>query len=203
MPVSALLFDIGNVLVTFDFAIAARRFAQQCPFSEDQIIQLIEPLKVPLECGRLGDDEFVSRGMELIRFAGSPAEFAEIWCGIFAVNRPMEPLLARLPASRPRHLLSNTSGLHKDHLFAGFRIFRHFQGGVFSHLAGCMKPEERIFRIAIDELGLVPEETLYIDDLPQNIEAAAGIGFHTHHYSPDDHASLEARLGDEGLLGRD
>ncbi len=200
MPVTSLLFDIGNVLVTFDFSLAARGFAERCRLPAEEIIRRIEPLKAPLESGQMGDDEFVRQGMELIGFAGEPGEFTRSWCEIFAVNEPMESLLARLPAGLPRHLLSNTSGLHKEHLFTEFPVFSRFGSGVYSHLAGCMKPDEKIFRLAIEELRLDPASTLFIDDLPPNIAAAERLGFRCHHYSLEDHASLEARLRKEGLL---
>lgn len=189
-----LLSDIGNVLVTFDFSRAAARFSEKCPLAAAEILQTLDPLKVPLESGQLKGDEFVRQGMTMIEFAGTPAEFSAIWCDIFATNPAMEATLASLPAALPRHLLSNTSDLHKEHLLSSFPVFRHFQGGVYSYLAGCMKPEERIFRAAIESLALDPAETFFVDDLAPNIATARALGFNTHHYDPGEHGAFERAL---------
>lgn len=189
-----LLSDIGNVLVTFDFTRAAARFAEKCPLAAGQILHTLDPLKGPLESGQLMGDEFVRQGMAMIEFADTADEFSEIWCDIFATNPAMDATLASLPAALPRHLLSNTSDLHKEHLLGAFPIFRHFQGGVYSYLAGCMKPEERIFRIAIESLALNPAETFFVDDLAPNIATARALGFITHHYDPADHGAFERAI---------
>lgn len=191
-----LLSDIGNVLVTFDFTKAAARFAEKCPLAAEEVLRALDPLKGPLESGQLQGDEFVQQGMAMIEFAGTAAEFSDIWCDIFATNAAMEAALGGLPACLPRHLLSNTSHLHKEHLLASFPIFRHFQGGIYSYLAGCMKPEERIFRIAIESLALDPAETFFVDDLAPNIATARSLGFITHHYDPADHGAFERALRD-------
>ena len=189
-----LLSDIGNVLVTFDFSMAAARFAEKSTLGAGEILHTLEPLKAPLESGRLMGDEFVTRGMSMIHFTGTREEFADTWCDIFATNTPMEATLAALPPDMPRFLLSNTSDLHKEHLLAAFPIFRHFQDGVYSYLAGCMKPEAEIFDIATTALALDPAETFFVDDLAPNIATAASLGFVTHHYDPADHPAFERAL---------
>jgi putative hydrolase of the HAD superfamily len=190
----ALLSDIGNVLVSFDFRPAAARFAERCPYSADDVLRRLDPLKVPLESGGLMGEEFVRRGMEIIRFDGSPGEFTAIWCDIFQTNTAMEHTLATLPAALPSYLLSNTSDLHKEHLLREFPVFRHFSSGVYSYLARSMKPDEAIFRTAIDSLGLVPGETLFVDDLAPNIATAQRLGFITHHYDLNRHDAFEGDL---------
>lgn len=194
MPSPVLLSDIGNVLVHFDFSRAAEGFAKQSPLSAKEVIRTLDPLKGPLESGQLVGDTFVQRGIELIEFSGTPAEFRQIWCDIFSPNAPMDQTLAELNSRVPMHLLSNTSDLHKDFLLAEFPIFRHFSDGVYSYSARSMKPDAAIFQTAIDQLDLDPAQTFYIDDLAPNIETARQLGFQTFHYSDDRHAALDAEL---------
>lgn len=194
MPGPVLLCDIGNVLVHFDFSRAAERFSRQSPLSTEEVLRVLDPLKVPLESGRLAGDAFVRQGMDMIGFSGTADEFRDIWCDIFSTNEPMEQLLASLNQRVPMLLLSNTSDLHKDFLFERFPIFRHFTSGVYSYSAGCMKPDEAIFRITIEQLGLDPGRTFYIDDLLPNIETARQLGFRTFHYSDEHHVRLAAEL---------
>lgn len=194
MPSPVLLSDIGNVLVHFDFSRAAERFAKLCPLSKNDVLRALDPLKGPLESGQLIGDAFVERGMEMIQFAGTEAEFRDIWCDIFSLNPPMEQTLASLNQRVPMHLLSNTSDLHKEFLLAEFPIFRHFTDGVYSYSARSMKPDAEIFRIAIEQLDLDPAQTFYIDDLMPNIETAQRLGFRTFHYADARHPELDAEL---------
>jgi glucose-1-phosphatase len=194
MPSPALLFDIGNVLVTFDFSRCANALALQSPLSADEILAEIAPLKDPLESGEVSGEVFVTGCMKAIRYGGSAEQFQRAWCDIFALNAPMAVTLDTLPRKLPSYLFSNTSGLHADFLLAEFPVFAHFQGGIMSHLAKTMKPAVGMYEQAVAQYGLVPEETFYVDDLLANIETGRRLGFRCFHYDPSDHAALDAAL---------
>lgn len=194
MPAPAILCDIGNVIVSFDFGVASSRLAALSDTAEDRLLDELQRLKVPFEDGQIDDDAFVSESMAAIGFHGSPEEFRHIWCDIFAANAPMVATLSKLATRYPLFLLSNTSGLHKDYLFAQFPVFSHVRDGVYSHTAKASKPGRRIFEIAIDQLDLDPARTFFIDDLEPNIQTAARMGFVTHHYDLRQHALFEAAL---------
>lgn len=194
MSQPAILSDIGNVLVSFDFKIAAQRATEFCPHPAEVLLTRLDPIKLPYENGDMDDESFVAQAMPLLDFNGTPDQFRRIWCEIFAENAAMELTLSRLNGRLPMHLLSNTSGLHKNHLLSTFGVFRHFQGGVYSYSAKCSKPDASIFRIAMKELSLDPERTYYIDDLEANIATAREFGFHAHLYQMGDHAAFEQDL---------
>lgn len=196
-----LLSDIGKVLIDFDFSIAARRLAAQCDHPADTVLTLFDDIKGPYEVGEMDDAEFVRQGMALTGFRGSPDEFVAIWCEIFAQNEPMHATLGALAGRLPMHLLSNTNELHKSYFLREFPIFRHFQGGVYSHIARCAKPGEEIFLQTAAQLDLDPALTFYIDDLEANIATAARLGFRTFHYSFAKHSQLQAEL-DEWLAAQ-
>ena len=60
--------------------------------------------------------------------------------------------------------------------------------------AGCAKPHEQIYLEAVARFGLNPAETLYIDDLPENITAGDRLKFATHRYAAGRHDALEERV---------
>lgn len=190
----AYLFDIGNVLVHFDFAPALRKLTERADVAGDEAQRRLLPLKDELESGLLSDVDFIARGMAAIGFRGGAEEFADIWSDIFSENEPMTPLVAQLAQEAPLYLLSNTSGLHKDYLFRRFPVFRHFTGGVYSHEARSMKPGEPIFRTAVESLQLDPARTFYIDDLAPNIATAQRLGFQCHHYGSARHHELVRQM---------
>ena len=194
MPSPALLFDIGNVIVRFDFTVAAQRFAAQSRATAEEVLALLSPFKDELESGRISDEDFIAQSVARIGFRGTQAEFIRIWGDIFTENAPMIAAVETLAQTHPLYLLSNTSGLHKDWLFTHFPVFRHFAGGVCSHEARCMKPHEPIYEVAVRTLGLDPARTLYIDDLADNIATGRRLGFVCHHYAPERHGAFEGAL---------
>lgn len=195
MPCPVFLSDIGNVLVTFDFSIAARRLAERSAFPAETVLGQLDALKLPFENGGMDGPTFVKKAMEVIGFTGAAAEFETIWCEIFALNHPMALSVERLVGSEvPRYLLSNTSDIHLNHLRRAFPVFSHFSDGVYSFSAQSSKPEEGIFRQVIERFELEPASTLFVDDLPRNVETARRLGFWTVHYDPRHHRAFEDEL---------
>jgi putative hydrolase of the HAD superfamily len=192
----ALLCDIGNVLVSFDFSIASRRLEQRCGAAAGELLARLEGIKGPFEAGEMTDTAFVEAAIQAMAFPGTAAEFECIWCEIFGENAPMEATLGKLAGKIPMFLLSNTSGLHKEYLLRSFPIFRHFEDGVYSYSARSSKPAEGIFRQAIERFELEPRRTFYVDDLAANIETARALGFVTHLYDLHRHDQFEQALAE-------
>jgi HAD superfamily hydrolase (TIGR01509 family) len=70
---------------------------------------------------------------------------------------------------------------------------------VFSYRAGMMKPERGIFDLAIRQFGVNPAATVYLDDLPANVEAARGAGLRAFVYRHDAHDELAPTLRAQGV----
>lgn len=190
----AFLFDIGNVLVHFDFRGATQKFAKQSTATADEILQLLSPFKDDLESGRMSDSDFITQSISRIGYRGTREEFTRIWGDIFTENPPMLNLVRQFSGTHPLYLFSNTSGLHKDWLFEQFQIFSLFDGGIYSYEAGCAKPREEFYLEAIRRYDLTPSQTIYIDDLQENIATGQRLGFVSHHYAAARHDELVAML---------
>jgi putative hydrolase of the HAD superfamily len=192
--INAYLFDIGNVILGFDFTIAVRRLREIGIAHDDPLAHLTET-KERYEAGEIDDEEFVELAIEELGFTGGRSDFIPIWQQIFHENQPMVESIRMLAGQgRPLYLLSNTNGLHVEHILREHPIFEVFSGGIYSHEAKSMKPERPMYQQAIDRFGLIPGETLYIDDLPANIETGKAMGFLTHQYDLDDHSAFLAAI---------
>ena len=64
-------------------------------------------------------------------------------------------------------------------------VLRHFDGLVISSRVHLAKPDPRIFALLGERYGVVPGQTLFVDDKPSNTEAAARLGFRTCTFRPD------------------
>lgn len=198
--IDALFFDIGNVLVTFDFTRCSRKLAGQSPLAPDDIAAQIAAFVPEMEWGRWSSGEFVRRCMEAIRFGGSEEEFIEAYTNIFAENTPMTALVPRLAERCPLYLLSNTGGIHLDFLRRTYPVFQHFKGGAFSHESASMKPDAEIYRDVIALSGCDPARVLYLDDVAANTDAGAALGLQTFTYDWRQHAAFEDVLKNRGIL---
>ncbi len=191
--VDTLLFDIGNVLVHFDFGPARARLAEASSVAGDPL-ETIAGLKDRLEIGDIDGPTFVDAAIEKLGYHGGPDAFRRTWEDIFSPNQPMWEAVARARERYRLVLMSNTSEIHKESLFRDFAIFESFDGGVFSYASHRMKPDPEAYRIAVEELGLRPAETLYVDDGAGNVEAGRRQGFVSVLYDPQQHDRFLAEV---------
>lgn len=187
----AFLFDIGNVILPFDFTISARKLAARSAVSAEEVLALVSPLTVDLELGRLSPEDFIAAASERIGYAGDPGFFHSAFADIFDPNLPMVAFIESLKAEGiPLYLLSNTNGIHASFFESAYPVFGLFDGGIYSHEVGLMKPDPAIFELAKTALSLDPAATIYIDDLAANCEAGAAAGFRSVVYARDRHAEF-------------
>ena len=101
-------------------------------------------------------------------------------------------------------LMSNTNEIHYDlyvrdlQLRFGYNEFDElFDKAYFSFDIHLEKPDPRFFELILDHEGLLPEETLFIDDTAKNIEAAKALGLRTYHIRREE---LVRNLFENGVL---
>lgn len=187
MP-DAYLFDIGNVIIRFDFTISARKLAARSNATAEEIIERVGPLTIDLELGKVDPESFVAEASRRIGYTGEATWFHQVFADIFELNSPMVAFIESLRAEgRPLYLLSNTNGIHAPFFEATYPVFGLFDGRVYSHEVGMMKPDPAIYELVTERLSLDPARTIYIDDLPANCEAGAKAGFRSVTYAPDRH----------------
>jgi putative hydrolase of the HAD superfamily len=198
--IKAFLFDVGNVLLRFDFSKALRAIAARCDTMDElEALAQIDRIKMSYEDGQIEREAFLRSVFDLLKYTGTEAEFISAWEDIFELNEPMAELAERLAPRFPLYLLSNTNDIHRDYFFRQYGVFRHFRGGTYSDLARCSKPGREIYQAACREHGLEPESTFFIDDLLPNIETARALGFHAHHYHHEKHGELLAAIAQAGV----
>lgn len=197
--IRAFLFDIGNVLLRFDFNLALKKLSADPDPAAEKILELLEPIKAAYESGGMSRVDFQKEARAVLRFTGTDAEFIGAWEDIFTENLPMVELVNQLHGRYPLYLLSNTSDLHVDYIFRQYPVFGLFSDAVYSYKVHAAKPHSEIYEIAQRQLGIVPAETFFIDDLLANIETARRMGFRAHHYHHDQHDALLADVTSAGV----
>jgi epoxide hydrolase-like predicted phosphatase len=199
MSIDALIFDIGNVLVPFDWQPFQRQLAADSTNLTTEAEKEFRELMIRFDLGEMTGETFARLAIRTIGFQGDARKFIAIWNSIFRSNPPMERTILALKQRFPLFLLSNTSDLHLDYLMRNYEVLRHFLDGVYSFRAKCAKPDRRIFEAAIKQFDLEPENTAYIDDLAVNVGTALDLGFKAIRYDLTKHAEFEQRLAEFGV----
>ncbi|MDE2297757.1 MAG: HAD family phosphatase [Burkholderiales bacterium] len=116
--------------------------------------------------------------------------------------QPIEPMVALLRRLHERghalYFLSNMPAAYADHLDATLAFIGLFRAGVYSARVRMIKPEAAIFAHAAAAFGIEAADTLFIDDVLRNAEAARAAGWQALHFR--DPAQCEAELARRGLL---
>lgn len=184
----AVVFDLGKVLLDFDYGIVAGRLAAHSGRDAGHIRILLDqsPLLFRFESGQMTNDEFYREVATLTGYTGAFDEFADIFGDIFAAIDPMIDLHAQLRARGvPTYIFSNTNGLAVRHIRANYPFFAHFTDYIYSHEAGAMKPDPRIYEEVERRTRRRGAELLYLDDRKENVDAGAARGWRVvHHESP-------------------
>ena len=186
---TAVVFDLGKVLLEFDYGIVARRLAAHSGRDAEQIRGLLDqsPLLFRLESGQMTNEEFFTEVSSLTGYTGELEEFANIFGDIFSAIQPMIDLHGQLRARGvPTFIFSNTNELAVRHIRANYAFFAHFTDYIYSHEAGAMKPDHRIYEVVERRSGRKGAELLYLDDRKENVDAGAARGWQVvHHQTPE------------------
>ena len=202
MPVpSVVAFDLGKVLLDFDYGIASRQLARQSHLPLPEIERYFDhsPLLYRYETGLMTREEFhaeISRGTG---YRGSLAEFSAAFADIFSEMPAMIALHAELRGRGvPTYIFSNTNDIAIEHIRRNFPFFANFSGHILSYEVGAMKPAARIYEALEAMSGRRGAEILYLDDRQENVEAGANRGWQV--ILQTDPATSRAAVIAAGLL---
>jgi len=195
----AVIFDLGKVLLDFDYGIAIRRLAPKVQIPTDQIHTLVNQsgLLHDYESGAIDTDQFFARVQAASGYRGTLDEFAAAFADIFVAIEPMIALHAQLRRlGIPTYILSNTNELAIRHVICHYPFFSQFDGYVLSYEHRVMKPAPEIYAIAEALAGHRGPDLLYLDDWPENVEAARCRGWRAVlHQTPEQSRAAVAAAG--------
>jgi HAD superfamily hydrolase (TIGR01509 family) len=192
----AVVFDLGKVLVDFDYSIAARRIASRGNMTIGEIAQYINqsPIFVQYESGQVTTEQFYAEIRRVTGFRGDLAEFSECFADIFVAVEPMVQLQAALRRQGlTAYAFSNTNELAAEHIKRSFPFYANFDGYILSYEHRAMKPDAKLYEVVERESGRRNADLLYLDDRPENIMAGAARGWQVilHETSEQSRAAVQ------------
>lgn len=185
-----LLFDLGHVLIDIDPKRTLHAFGQllnkqssessQPLLTADGLLgghtsRLIDLYQV----GQITTDQFLTTALKACREDVTKEQVLDAWLAMLLPFREDKALLLRQLHERhiPFYILSNINETHVEWTKRNCPELQLASGIFFSNEMHIAKPDAAAYQYVIDHTGIVPEQTLYIDDLTANLDAARPFGF--------------------------
>lgn len=178
--IKSVVFDLGKVLVDFDYGIAGRKLAARAGMAATELGQFLVhvPLIVRYETGLISSQEFYEEVRAATGYLGDLEEFAQLFADIFTPIEPMIELHSELRGQGYRtYIFSNTNELAIRFIRRNFPFFQNFDGYILSYEHKSMKPESGLYEVVETKSGVRGQEILYVDDRPENVASGAARGW--------------------------
>lgn len=189
-----IIFDLGGVILdlSVDHTLESFTRLSNIPKSEVQTKFINSPGFNAYEKGLMTDAEFRQFVRDLYAVKADDHQIDECWNAMLrGIPKIKLELLDMLKETYNVFLLSNTNEIHLSYINTrllpdGGTLDRYFHKSYYSHRMLLRKPEPEIFEHVLEENFLIPEETLFLDDNLQNVEAARGVGIKCVHVTTPD-----------------
>jgi len=183
------LFDIGNVLLKFDFVPALNSL--KGAKAETNAIEKVIHAKDNFEAGKTSVKDFIQLLRKLLDFQGREDEIFAAWNSIFTLLPDTFSLAKKLSEQGHRLILfSNINPIHAQFCVDEYNLLDLFDHAVFSYEIGAIKPTDSFFVRSFEKFQIIPEDTIYIDDLPENIASGKRHGLRSFCYNYLQHDEL-------------
>lgn len=195
LMVKNIIFDFGGVLLDIDMPRSFDAIGKllgksldmhHLPEEESQLVH-------NLETGKISDESFIWHIQQKMKNPAEGIEIIKAWNAMLIGWNPERfPFLLSLKKKYRTFLLSNTNSIHltwvyqdlkNNHQITNFDD-HYFEKTYYSHLIGMRKPNAEIYDFVIQDAGLNPSETIFIDDHPENIRVAESLGIHVFLHNP-------------------
>ena len=175
---SVIVFDLGNVLIPYDYKIAVRKLERIEEGLGNRFLKFYNDnyeYHRAFERGGLPKDRFIEIMLEALKHKIDKKTFCEYYSDIFSVNKEVVDLLPKLKKTFTLVLLSNTNIIHYEYGWKHFDFLGYFDKIVVSYEAGAVKPEEKIYRVVESFTSREPGEHFFIDDVQSYVDAARAL----------------------------
>lgn len=181
-----ILFDFGNVLIDIDIPRAFKEIEALLRSDVEEEAEVEIHRLIPIyETGAINSEVFINGILKFCRPEVQATDVIAAWKSmLIGIPQARIEWLDKMKGFHRMALLSNTNEIHlegvyshlkKDHAGIDFED-DYFEQVFYSHLIGLRKPDPRCFEFVLNELEWEPEDTVFIDDVEENVAAADKLG---------------------------
>ncbi len=201
MVVRTVIFDVGGVIVPFDFKRAYARLEGLCPYPAAEIPARLRTtdLVTQFETGLIEPEAFVTALSQVLELDADYQQFCDLWTSIFLPDTLIPERFVQGLKERYRLLLlSNTNAIHFGMIERTYPLLRHFDHYVLSYKVGALKPHAAIYEAALGHAQCAPEECFFTDDIPAFVEGARRHGIDAVQFQ--NYAQLQQEMASRGMI---
>lgn len=197
--ITSVAFDLGGVLLQLDYARALKELLPRCDSQRGPCGKSFfgfvgrDPSMAEYERGDLSTREIFSRFVTLTGYRGSFEQFCDLWRGILSENQPLMEFAHDIARHYDTYLWTNAGELHVPWIYEQFPALQFIKGDAVSCYLGAVKPNRKFYERALAKYDLRPEQVLFIDDRPENIESAREMGIAVVQYNTPEETIAAAR----------
>ena len=182
---SAIVFDLGNVLIPFDYSKAINKLNEVEDGLGNRFYEFFKSnynLHRQFESGKISEKEFINKMLSIVDHKIDELTFCKYYADIFSLNEDVISLLPLLKKNYKLFLLSNTDSIHKKFGWEKYEFLKYFDKLILSFEVGAVKPEEKIYRAVEESSGFSSSEHFFIDDIGGYVEGAKNVGWDAVQY---------------------
>ena len=190
MSIKAVFFDLGGVIVRTEFQAPRQLLADRLGMEYDDLNKIVFDSESGLKAsiGEISsDDHWISVIKRLKRPAAELAAIREEFFAGDIVDRNLVEYIRSLRGKYRTGLISNAWGDLRDFIVRE-KFEDAFDKMIISAEVGAMKPEAKIFQIALEQFGVSPKEAVFVDDFLINIEGCEKVGMKGIHFKDPESA---------------
>ncbi len=174
MQIKNVIFDLGKVLIDFDFSSFWQSIGARI---DESFLDMAEEPILLFEAGKISRSDFFEDMKKVYSFELPLTKFEELWCNVFSPMDDMIGLAKEISKKYNVYILSNTDEIHFPYIWKNYPSLHFFKNNLMlSYELDSVKPEEDIYKNALKRFDLNPQECVMIDDRPVNALAAEKMG---------------------------
>ena len=188
--IKAVFFDLGGVIVRTEYQAPRQHLAERLGMEYEDIVKIVfeSPSSAKASVGEISTEEHWAKVTKRLRRPESETQtIRDEFFGGDIIDRELVDFLRSL---RPRYfvgLISNAWPDLRDYIIKQ-QFDDAFDHMVISAEVGVMKPEAKIYQIALEQAGVSPDEAVFVDDFIQNIEGCEELGMRGIHFRNPEQA---------------
>lgn len=183
---SVIVFDLGNVLLPFDYNIMLDKLNKiEKNLGQKFLKYYMENYNIhrAFERGELPEKDFLETMVSNLNYKINKKTFCIYYSSVFKENKNVISLLPELKKNYMLVLLSNTNPIHREYSWKNFDFLKYFDKQILSYKVKALKPEKKIYKTVENFTKKPSVEHLFIDDIKEYTEGAKKMGWDSVHFT--------------------
>ena len=195
MSIRAVFFDLGGVILRTEYQAPRQHLAEKLGMEYDDLVKVVFDSESGYKAslGTITPDEHWAAVVKRLKRPASEMEAIrhEFFAGDI-IDRTLLDFLRSLRGTYKTGLISNAWGDLRDYIVRE-KFDDAFDHMIISAEVGAVKPEAKIYQVALEQAGVQAHEAIFVDDFAVNIEGCEKVGMHGIYFEDAESTLLQLK----------